>query len=187
MVLGLGNPGDRYLDTRHNAGFWVVDRLSQTLQIRMKKPALKAYQIGRGRLGNHTLFLAKPLTYMNRSGEVVPSILRYTDLPISSLLVICDTLDLPPGVIRLRRKGSSAGHNGLKSIITAVGSEDFMRLYLGIGRPSGGMSVVDYVLGRPGPEERAILQDSVLRAATAVVGILENGPEAIMNEINRKG
>lgn len=187
MVLGLGNPGEMYQYTRHNAGFWVVDHLSSSLQIRMKRPALKMYQIGKGKIGEQTLYLAKPLTYMNRSGEVVQPLMKYTNLPLSSLLVICDTLDLPPGRIRLRKKGSSAGHNGLKSIIAAMGSGDFMRLYLGIGRPTGGISVVDYVLERPHAEEQPPLEESVIRAVNAVLGILVKGPEAVMNEINRKG
>jgi PTH1 family peptidyl-tRNA hydrolase len=165
----------------------VVDHLRDTLNIRMKKPTFRAYQIGRGRIGDQTVFLAKPLTYMNRSGEVVQPLLTYTNLPLSSLLVICDTLDLPPGRIRLRRKGSSAGHNGLKSIIAATGTGEFMRLYIGIGRPEGGMSVVDYVLGRPSSEEQPLLEQAVMQAGKAVLGILEKGPEAVMNEINRKG
>ncbi|MCX7788303.1 MAG: aminoacyl-tRNA hydrolase [Spirochaetes bacterium] len=183
----MGNPGAMYQYTRHNAGFWVIDHLSHTLQVRMKKPTLKAYQIGKGLVGNQTLYLAKPLTYMNRSGEVVQPLLKYTNLPLSSLLVICDTLDLPPGRIRLRKKGSSAGHNGLKSIIAAIGTGEFMRLYIGIGRPTDGMSVVDYVLGRPRSEEAPLLEEAVIRSGQAVLGIMEKGPEAVMNEINRKG
>lgn len=153
----------------------------------MKKPALKAYQLGKEKVGDQTLYLAKPLTYMNRSGDVVQPLLKYTNLPLSSLLVICDTLDLPPGSIRIRKKGSSAGHNGLKSIMAAVGSGDFMRLYIGIGRPVGGMSVVDYVLGRPHSDEQPLLEEAVIRAGNAGIGILEKGLEAVMNEINRKG
>lgn len=167
-------------------GFWVVDHLRDILNVRMKKPTFRAYQIGKGRFEDQTVFLAKPLTYMNRSGEVVRPLLTYTNLPLSSLLVVCDTLDLPPGRIRLRMKGSSAGHNGLKSIISAAGTGDFMRLYIGIGRPRGGMSVVNYVLGRPSSEEQPLLEGAVIRAGKAVLGMLGNGPEVVMNEINRK-
>ncbi|MFQ3620057.1 MAG: aminoacyl-tRNA hydrolase [Spirochaetales bacterium] len=187
MVLGLGNPGATYKNTRHNAGFWVVEQLSSSLQIPLKKPTLKAYQIGRGRIGEHTLVLAKPLTYMNRSGEVVPSLLSYTNLSLSALLVVCDTLDLPAGIIRLRRKGSSAGHNGLKSIIATVGSGNFMRLYMGIGRPKEPVPIPSYVLSPPTGEEKVILEQAILKAEKAILGILEKGLEAVMNEINKRG
>jgi len=187
LVLGLGNPGARYRLTRHNAGFWVVDYLSEALQIPVKRTFLKPYQLGMKRVNGPLLALAKPLTYMNRSGQVIEPLLKKTAFPLSSLLVVCDTLDLPPGIIRLRRRGSSAGHNGLKSIIAALQTEEFMRLYIGIGRPpTSGGSVVEHVLGEPTDIEQSLLKEAIERSGQAILRILDQGPEAVMNEINRK-
>jgi PTH1 family peptidyl-tRNA hydrolase len=131
-------------------------------------------------------FLIKPLTYMNRTGEIIPSLFRRTGLGRENMLVICDQLDLEPGICRLRRRGSSAGHRGLQSIISALGSEEFLRLYIGIGRPNGGTSIPDYVLGNPGEDQKVFLENGEHNAAQAVLQLLTLEPEQVMNDLNRK-
>ena len=138
IIFGLGNPGKKYEKTRHNAGFLFIEELSRSLSIPLRKKILEPYRIGR----KDDLSLVEPLTYMNSSGIVFPGITAG-----SEFLVAVDNMDLPVGSARLRKGGSSAGHNGLKSIISAVGN-DFYRLYIGIGRPDAGMDVASYVLSR---------------------------------------
>lgn len=123
---------------------------------------------------------------MNNSGAVLPSLFRKTGMGLESLLVICDHLDLPAGTCRLKLKGSSGGHRGLQSIISETGSENFLRLYIGIGRPSGEISVPEYVLGNPSIHEKAVLESGVNRAAAAVMKLQTSEPEQVMNELNRK-
>ena len=130
--------------------------------------------------------LVKPLTYMNRSGEIFPGLWSRVERNLDRLLVICDTLDLPAGQCRLRRKGSSAGHKGLVSIIARLGRADFLRLYVGIGRPSGRQEVVDFVLGPPAGPEAEDLERGVRRAADGVLALLREEPEKVMNALNQK-
>ncbi|MBN1837057.1 MAG: aminoacyl-tRNA hydrolase [Spirochaetales bacterium] len=185
-VVGLGNPGPRYESTRHNVGFRVVDILADRWSVALRKPFLKAYAMARVQVGTGRLALVKPLTFMNRSGRVLPEVLGRAGGGPESLLVVCDTLDLSPGQCRLRRKGSSAGHKGLASIIQALGREDFMRLYLGIGHPGRAEEVVEYVLGEPPAAEAALIQAALSRAADAVAALLTEDPEKVMNELNQR-
>jgi PTH1 family peptidyl-tRNA hydrolase len=181
--VGLGNPGPRYLATRHNVGFRVVQLAARELGIRLRRPWFRGYRLGQAAPEGRRVRLVQPLTYMNRAGAILPS-LRPLDGE-GSLLVVCDTLDLPPGQCRLRRGGSSAGHKGLVSIIAELGRSDFMRLYVGIGRPSRQEQVVDYVLGCPdGPEAQA-LEQGERRAAEGVLALLHEDPEKVMNALNQ--
>jgi PTH1 family peptidyl-tRNA hydrolase len=129
--------------------------------------------------------LVEPLTFMNRSGEVFPALLRKYDVELASLLVVCDNVDLPPGRLKLKRGGGTAGHRGLASIVEAIGSGDFSRLYVGVGRPADG-DVVAHVLGRPGEEEAEAYEQAITRGADAVLSLTEQTPEQVMNELNRK-
>ncbi len=185
--MGLGNPGARYRNTRHNAGFRVVDILAGQLKIPLRKPLLRPYRVGKARVGGREIILAQPLTYMNRSGEAVGRLLsRYNASP-EDLLVVCDTLDLPVGRCRLRLKGSSGGHLGLESTIRRLGTGDFKRLVIGIGRPRSQEEVVGYVLGEPGEEEAGRLEEAFHQAADGIRRLLEEEPVRVMNALNARG
>jgi PTH1 family peptidyl-tRNA hydrolase len=176
LILGLGNPGTKYESSRHNVGFHVVESCAAFFQRRLKKRCFRLYR--RARLKNGAL-LVQPLTYMNRSGEV----LRYfSQYPISSMVVICDQMDLPPGTIRIRRGGSSAGHRGLADLINTLGSGEFIRIYVGIGRPEQGVSVIDHVLGRT---EDPAIETSVRRASEALIRLINGASfEEVAGEFN---
>jgi PTH1 family peptidyl-tRNA hydrolase len=182
--VGLGNPGARYRRTRHNVGFRVVDALAEQLGIHCRKPFFHRYTIGKGRVGREEIVLAKPLTYMNRSGEAVSRLLKRYASSLEDLLVVCDTLDLPVGRCRLKLKGGSGGHRGLESIIQWIGSEQFKRLVIGIGRPASSPDVVGYVLGEPQGGEAELLQRGVHLAAEGVLLLIEHGPQRVMNALN---
>jgi len=186
LVLALGNPGTRYHATRHNAGFQVADTIAGLRQKRFRKPLLKSYVACRIREAASELFLVKPLTYMNNSGLAARQVLRACRMDTKNMLVVCDNLDLSPGTCRLKRGGGDAGHNGLKSIIDHTGKNDFLRLYLGIGRPGRQNAVVDWVLGEPESADRELMQQAVRRAAEAVQSLLFQEIEQVMNELNRK-
>mgnify|MGYP006266827447 CR=1 FL=1 len=132
------------------------------------------------------LALVQPLTYMNRSGLVVPRLLRSCRCSSAELVIVTDNLDLPNGAVRLKRGGSNRSHRGIASLIDALGTEDFLRLYVGIGRPPQGVSVVDHVLSRPEGEELQVFHDGIARAADAVLRLLEREPEEVMNDLNRR-
>ena len=147
-VFGLGNPGARYKGTRHNAGFETVEKVAAQLGIKLRKRCFRLYR----KAVSGSLVLIEPLTYMNRSGDIAKECLKDGD----QVVVVVDQMDLPPGCIRIRHGGSSAGHNGLKSMIAAIGS-DFIRVYIGIGRPAEGVSVPDHVLSRCSEEDRVLI------------------------------
>ncbi len=161
-VFGLGNPGARYMGTRHNAGFETVERIAARLGLKLRKRCFRLYR----RAVSQSLVLVEPLTYMNRSGDVAAECIP----PGDTVIVIVDQMDLPPGRIRIRRGGSSAGHNGLKSMIGAIGP-DFIRVYIGTGRPAPGVSVSDHVLSRCSDEDRKLVDEAEERAADAVLRI----------------
>jgi peptidyl-tRNA hydrolase, PTH1 family len=194
VVFGLGNPGDRYADTRHNAGFLVVDALAERVGASFRKKLFHSYLIGKGfsggslggSPGSSPVYLVKPLSLMNNSGRVVREVLRETGHTPADMLVVCDSLDLSPGSCRLRLSGSSGGQKGLASIIQSIGTEQFMRLSVGIGRPAHRGQVVQYVLERPGPSEREDFLQGVTKAVDAVLLLLAGGPAKVMNEHNRK-
>ena len=164
----------------------VVDAVARTASLSCRKRFLRSYAWGKGLWNNRDLFLVKPLTYMNRSGEVLPAILKKYDIPLDQVLVVCDNLDLPPGACRLKRSGSAGTHNGIRSITRALESGAFMRLYLGIGRPERKSEVTDYVLGEIGPTERALYTEAVQRGASAVLDLLDNPVQHVMNELTQR-
>lgn len=186
MVVGLGNPGERYADTRHNVGFAVVDALADRLGASFKKKLFRSYSIAKAAHGSGSLYLVKPLAFMNSSGPAVREALRETGGSPADLLVVCDNLDLSPGSCRFRLRGSSGGQKGLESVIGALGTSDFMRLTVGIGRPAHRGQVVGHVLTAPGRDEAALLAQGVDKAACAVLELLDGGPEKVMNVYNRK-
>ena len=166
LIVGLGNPGKQYEQTRHNIGFEVIDALSDRLQIPLDQAKFKGIY-GYRVINGEKVFLLKPLTYMNLSGESVIALMNYYDIDEEELIIIYDDLDLPAGKIRLRQKGSAGGHNGIKSIISHLGTNEFNRIRVGINRPSNGMPIVDYVLGRFSKEETEMVKIAVEKSAEA--------------------
>ena len=181
LIVGLGNPGKEYDGTRHNVGWDAVDLLGKRHHIHVKARRNKA-SVGEGEIVGEKVILARPLTFMNLSGQAVGGLARRYRLDISDIIVICDDANLPLGRIRVRASGSAGGHKGLTSIIHALGAQDFPRVRVGVGSPSGDM--VDHVLSRFKRGERAAAKEAISRAADAVEAILSEGIESAMNEFN---
>ncbi len=184
LIIGLGNPGPDYQNTRHNAGFDTVAIIAEKLGISFKKPFLKPVMIGHGIHGNTDISLVMPLTYMNLSGQVLNYCMQKTKTTIDQVIIVCDNMDLKPGKIRLKKNGSSAGHNGLKSIIAHAGTGEFARMYIGVGRNSD--NTIEHVLGRIEGQELDEYNNSLNRAAEALLNLSEKSFEQVMNEINQK-
>lgn len=181
LIVGLGNPGKQYQLTRHNAGFLVLEQLARLYQVRFQKK--NEYSRAVVTEKEHRLYLVKPLTYMNRSGEVVKIFMDKYHFPLERVIIISDDAALPFGKIRLKPRGSSGGHKGLASIIEVTGS-DFPRLRVGIDTPTDQGGMVDYVLGRFTPEEQKLLPEITQWAAQAIVTWLEEGIEKSMSKYN---
>jgi PTH1 family peptidyl-tRNA hydrolase len=187
LVAGLGNPGKRYAESRHNVGFRVIEELARRWSVNEARydrhfEAL----VGQAQRAGEPVLLMQPQTYMNESGRSVSAAWRFYKLALSELMLVLDDLDLPVGRLRLRKVGSSGGHKGLTDVIRCVGSADFPRLRIGIGKvhPS---ATVEYVLSRFEPDEQPVIAAAVATAADAVEVWLRQGIDAAMNEFNRKG
>jgi PTH1 family peptidyl-tRNA hydrolase len=183
LIVGLGNPGPRYAATRHNAGFFVVDLLAERIGGKFKAHKGRT-DVVEGRLGGRPVVLAKPKSYMNESGGPVVAISRFYKVPLERITVVHDDLDLPFGALRLKRGGGDGGHNGLRSLTSALGSREYVRVRVGIGRPPGRQDPADYVLREFGVAERKELPLVVDRAADAIEALLEQGLEAAQNQFN---
>lgn len=185
VVVGLGNPGDRYARTRHNAGYLVIDRLLDQTASSLKRHK-SGCLVAEVRLAGQKAVLVRTATYMNESGRTLRALMDFYKTDASSLVVVHDELDIPFGDVRVKSGGGTAGHNGLKSISNHLGTKEFLRVRVGIGRPPGGMESADYVLTELSPAQRRELPDVVGRAADAVERIIEVGPERAMNEFNTR-
>lgn len=183
LVVGLGNPGPRYRDTLHNIGFRVLDEIAQRHGLTFGSSPADAL-VARWRRPDADALFAKPLTYMNRSGPAVGELLRYYRLDPSDLLIVVDDAALPVGRLRARPDGSAGGHNGLKSVIEALGSSAFPRLRIGVGRGDPRRDLADHVLARPEAHDREVLDEAVVRAADAVELFVTDGIEPVMNRYN---
>ncbi len=183
VIIGLGNPGAQYAATRHNVGFWTVDALAQRHGIELRKRRCQS-RVGVGQIGETPVVLAQPQTYMNLSGQAAQALLHAYHLAPEQMLVVFDDIWLAPGVVRVRPKGSAGGHNGMKSIIAALGTDAFPRVRIGIGQPPEGIDLADYVLSPPSSAERALLQDAVQRAADACESWLTEPIEQVMARFN---
>ncbi len=182
LVVGLGNPGERYRRNRHNIGFHCVERLAREHGIAMSKKRFKAAW-GLGRIGGQPVVLAMPQTFMNDSGQAVAPLSRWFKIPPERIMVVYDDLDLPAGRVRLRPGGSSGGHHGIESIISALGTRDFSRLRIGIGRPEFG-DPIDYVLNDICQEQEPVLVEACEVAARAIECFLTRGIREAMNLYN---
>ena len=185
LILGLGNPGRRYQFTRHNIGFMVLEKIAAQWEVDLKQKSFDALW-NRGKIAGINVLLAMPQTYMNLSGNAARKLLAYFKVDVSNLIVIHDDLDLPFGKLRLKTGGGDAGHKGLKSITTCLGSADFMRIRMGIGKPSDKSRVEDYVLERFGSEEAAMLQQIIQLASEAATEIVLSGMQTAMVKYHTK-
>lgn len=186
IIAGLGNPKREYDNTRHNIGFAVIDALADEFGIRVMDVKHKA-MLGKGIINGNKVILAKPLTYMNLSGESIRELVEYYKIDIETeLIILSDDVSLPPGQIRIRKRGSAGGHNGLKNIIQNLGSEEFQRIRLGVGEKPKGYDLADYVLGHFTGDEAPFIKEGLKKALAAVELLLEGEIDRAMNEFNRK-
>jgi peptidyl-tRNA hydrolase, PTH1 family len=186
LVAGLGNPGPDYAASRHNAGFMVADVLAARMGAAFRRDRRRV-QAAAGKLAGHAVLVAKPLSYMNLSGGAVASVSRFYKIPAERLIVVHDEIDLPFGAIRLKRGGGEAGHNGVRSVTAALGTRDFYRVRVGVGRPPGRRDAAGHVLKGFSKPERAELPLIIERAADAVEALLRLGLDAAQNEFHGAG
>lgn len=186
LIAGLGNPERRYENTRHNIGFDVIDALADQYSIAVKENAFRA-KIGNGIIEGRKVLLIKPQTYMNLSGESIRAAVDFYKINVEEeLIVISDDIALEAGMIRIRKKGSAGGHNGLKNIILNLGTENFQRIRMGVGEKPAEWDMIDYVLGHFSKEERSLMNEGISDAVKAVGVLLTDGADAAMNRFNRK-
>lgn len=186
LVVGLGNPGRQYEATRHNMGFDTVDYLVEEYKVLQGGVKFNA-MYGKTVIGGEKVILMKPLSFMNLSGGPVRDMVNYFKIdPETELIVIYDDIDLDPGQLRIRKQGSAGGHNGIKDIIRQLGTEKFLRIKVGVGAKPKGWDLADYVLGRFSTEDRKIVDEAIARAGKAVDIMISQGPDAAMNEFNKK-
>lgn len=184
LIAGLGNPGREYENTRHNAGFASIDRLAEKNHISIDMKKFQAL-CGTGYIGGQKVLLLKPQTYMNLSGESLRAACDFFKIdPEQELIVIYDDISLAPGQLRIRAKGSAGGHNGIKSIISHIGTQVFLRVKVGVGEKPQGWDLADYVLGHFSKEEQQVMQESFDRAADAAAALLSEEVQQVMNEYN---
>ena len=185
LVVGLGNPGNKYEDTRHNAGFLVADKIAQDFNLSFNKTKFDTI-LGRGFVEDADVLLAKPMAFMNRSGPPLQKLAHYFRIPGEDMLVIHDDIDLAFGRLKIKEKGGHGGHNGIRSIMDAFGGGDFARLRIGVGRSEAGENVTDHVLGRFSDDKSEMVARIIAVARDAVVTVLGEGMKVGMNAFNRK-
>lgn len=180
----FGNPGAKYAETRHNAGFMVIDKIAEKYEIKIEKENFSGL-IGKGEINGEKVILVKPQTYMNLSGECVIQLLNFYKINPTNLIVVYDDIDIPIGKIKIRAKGSAGTHNGMRNIINMIKSEDFPRIRVGTDKPSEGIDLADYVLMKLTKDEKEKIDEAVSIAAEATVEIIKNGCEKAMNMYNK--
>lgn len=185
-VVGLGNPGPKYADTRHNAGFWFADRLARAYNADLRNENKFSGDVGRLRTPVGECWLVKPSTFMNHSGRTVAALCNYYQIAPEELLVVYDELDLAPGVMRLKTGGGHGGHNGMRDICNALGTQGFHRLRIGIGHPGHKDAVVGYVLSQAGKDERALIDDGIAEAVHHWETIQAGDLQRAMNDLHSK-
>lgn len=185
LIAGLGNPTREYKKTRHNVGFEAIDILADKAGTTVTEKKHKALY-GKGYIGGQKVILAKPQTYMNLSGESIREIADFYKIEPENIIILCDDINLSEGQLRIRLKGSAGGHNGLKNIISHLGTQEFPRIRIGVGEKPRGMDLADYVLGRFPKEQQAVMEEAYRDAAEAACMMIEDGADAAMNHYNRK-
>ncbi|MBR6404739.1 MAG: aminoacyl-tRNA hydrolase [Lachnospiraceae bacterium] len=183
IIAGLGNPGRKYENTRHNAGFMALDALAESVGIRVNSRRFRALT-GKGVIAGVPVLLMKPQTYMNLSGESIRAACDFFHVEPQDLIVFCDDVNFDPGILRIRKSGSAGGHNGLKNIIQQLGSQEFQRIRIGVGKQPEQMDLIDFVLSRFSEEEMKALREAANDAAEAAVVMLRDGTDAAMNRFN---
>jgi PTH1 family peptidyl-tRNA hydrolase len=183
LIVGLGNPGTEYARSRHNAGFQFAEELARRHGASFRSEPRHRAELARTRVGDTELWLLKPMSYMNHSGDPVRSVASFYKIPIESVLVAYDELDFPAGVVRLKQGGGAAGHNGMRDVIAQMG-DGFWRIRIGIGHPGDRSLVLDYVLGRPSATDRELIDAALAAAADAVPILLTEGAQIAMNRLH---
>ena len=183
VILGIGNPGPQYANTRHNVGFWFIDQIAEQEGIELKRQK-NLVRTSRIQLDNRSIILAKSRTFVNVSGDAAEYLITRYQIELSQLLVVYDDIHLPVSRMRLRAQGSAGGHNGIRSIISAVHSQDFPRIRIGVGSPESGVDQVGYVLGTPDGNEKESIDHAISKAVTSVSVILNEGIDIAMNKFN---
>ena len=183
LIVGLGNPEEEYSKTRHNMGFNVINKISNKYGIEVNKKKFDSL-IGDGIIEGEKVILLKPQTYMNLSGKAIMQVINFYKIPLENVIVIYDDIDVEPGLIRIRKKGSSGSHNGMKSVIQELNSEEFARIRVGIGKPKYDNDMINYVIGAISEEDKTDLEAGVEKAREATIEILKNGIDIAMNKFN---
>jgi PTH1 family peptidyl-tRNA hydrolase len=184
LVVGLGNPGEEYATTRHNLGFMVVEQLCRSLGVETLKPKFSSF-LTTLEFGGRKVILAMPQTFMNRSGEAVAAILSWHKIDPKHLILVYDDVDLEVGEVKIREKGGSAGHKGVQSVITSLGTSEFIRVRVGIGRETADADITDYVLSKIPPSHMDKIEMAIDLAAQAVLAVIKGGVETAAQELNR--
>jgi PTH1 family peptidyl-tRNA hydrolase len=186
IIVGLGNPGSKYWNTRHNVGYAALDALAEQLHTKVDRVKFQGL-LGQGTIDGNKVVLLKPTTYMNLSGQSVQAAARFYKVPPEHILVLSDDISLEPGRLRVRKSGSAGGHNGLKSIISCIGSQEFPRIKIGVGaKPHPDYDLADWVLGTFPLAQREAMDEVYKRAAEAAITLITKGPEAAANKFNGK-
>jgi len=185
-IVGLGNPGSRYVDTRHNAGFWLLDAIAQRYQTSFREESKFKGELAVAKTPLGDVRLLKPHTFMNVSGSAVAPLLNFYKIDPAKTLIIYDELDLPPGTVRLKKGGGHGGHNGLRDIVQSTGSKEFLRLRIGIGHPDHSDQVSSYVLGKPSPDDRRLLDEVIDKSLAEIEAIIGGDTEAVMKRLHTK-
>jgi len=184
LLIGLGNPGSKYAETRHNAGFWFLDQLAETAGLSFRRTLRLHSHVARGNLFGHDCILARPRTFMNESGRAVRAVLDYYKASAEHVLVAYDELDLPPGTARLKQGGGHGGHNGLRDIFRHTTGHEFTRLRIGIGHPGHKSAVTGYVLSRPPAEQERLIRGSISEAVDVMPSVLDGDLPSAMKELH---
>jgi len=187
VIVGLGNPGDRYAETRHNAGFWFLDRLAEAAGVRLRLQSRLQAEIARATVHGRDCLLVRPVTYMNHSGQAVRAVIDYYRTGVESLLVAYDELDLAPGVARLKQGGGHGGHNGLRDIFRHCSDPDFLRLRIGIGHPGHRDAVTPYVLSRPDADQECRIREAIGLALDVLPAVLAGDLAGAMKTLHTAG
>jgi len=186
LIVGLGNPGPEYARTRHNAGFWLVDELARRHGGTFRFEGKHQAELARVRVGGEELWLVKPMTFMNRSGGPVSSVLGFYKMTPAQMLVAHDEIDLPSGTVRLKEAGGHGGHNGVRDLIAALG-DGFWRLRIGVSHPGAKNEVVDFVLTRAGADEQRTIDETIVAGADSIEEMLRSGAQIAMNKLHARG